>query len=339
LAISVQDDLLRLLRDQMTVEVQVRSPVSPARLGSAVAAAVTEIRQISWPIGGTDRDWIEVNDPIPVLGGYLVMADLGNTPAEIGETIPVILARHLDRAGIGEAEIGLPAQLGSRSEIIASFRPAARAWLRLPEPATLEEHRRLAADFVGPAADWLRGQEHPGMQLSTQVISSEVAVTWATLPSVISDMLTVEDSVSVLLSDFTTAAAAAILGGLFGTVLTLGAAGRSWPAAEVAARMRSQRDLLRDYAAGAEWSGVTAEGEGEGILFAEWYDPDEPPQPMWYQILPPARLSQLGGAPPGAVELPGGRAELTVGEPEQWVPGHPDRDTIQVQAAELLTGG
>jgi hypothetical protein len=337
LAISVQEDLVRLLRDQVTVEVQVRSPASPARLGSAVAAAVAEIRQISWPIGGADRDWIEVNDPVPVPGAYVLMADLGNTPPEIAETIPVILSRHLERAGIGEADIGLAPRMGSRYEIIESFRPTARAWLRLPEPATLDEQRRLAVNFIEPAAEWLRGQEQPAMELSTQVISSEIAVTWDTLPSVVSDMLTVEDSVSVLLSDFTTAAAAAILGGLFGTVLTLGAAGPSWPPATVAVRMRSQRDVLRGYAAQAEWAGVTSEGEGEGILFAEWHDPDEPPQPMWYQILSPAHLSQLGGAPQGSVQLASGRVELTVGEPEQWVPGHPGRDAIQAQAASLLT--
>jgi hypothetical protein len=58
---------------------------------------------------------------------------------------------------------------------------------------------------------------------------------------------------------------------------------------------------------------------------------------MWYQILSPARLTQLGGAPPGSVGLPGGRAELTVGEAEQWVPGHPDRDAIRAQAADLLS--
>jgi hypothetical protein len=337
LAISVQQDLLHLLRDQMTVEIAVRSPGSSARLGSAVQTAVAEIRQISWPIGGSDRDWIEVNDPIPVPGGYVFMADLANTPPEIGETIPVILTRHLGRVGIDDAEIGLAPQLGRRSGIIESFRPTARAWLRLPEPEALDEHRRLAAGFIEPAAEWLRSQEQPGMELRVQVISSEIAVTWTTLPSVVGDMLTVEDSVSVLLSDFTTAAAAAILGGLFGTVLTLGAAGPSWPPAEVAARMRSQRDVLRSYAAGADWAGVTSEGEGEGILFAEWYDPDEPPEPMWYQILSPARLTQLGGAPPGSVGLPGGRAELTVGEAEQWVPGHPDRDAIQAQAADLLS--
>jgi hypothetical protein len=46
----------------------------------------------------------------------------------------------------------------------------------------------------------------------------------------------------------------------------------------------------------------------------------------------------LGGAPSGARPLADGRVELTVGEAEQWVPGHPDRPGVLARARELLAG-
>lgn len=33
---------------------------------------------------------------------------------------------------------------------------------------------------------------------------------------------------------------------------------------------------------------------------------------------------------------PGGRIELTIGEPEQWVPGHPGHDAVRQQARRVL---
>ena len=43
-----------------------------------------------------------------------------------------------------------------------------------------------------------------------------------------------------------------------------------------------------------------------------------------------------GGLPPGAAELASGRFELTIGEPEQWVPGHRDHKAIRARARHIL---
>jgi hypothetical protein len=40
---------------------------------------------------------------------------------------------------------------------------------------------------------------------------------------------------------------------------------------------------------------------------------------------------------PDPVELPGGRFELTIGEPEQWVPGHPQHDAIRAHARRIFS--
>jgi len=60
------------------------------------------------------------------------------------------------------------------------------------------------------------------------------------------------------------------------------------------------------------------------------------PDVMWYTMLSSGHLQRLGGPPDGAVELPGGRVELTIGDPEQWIPGHPDLVTVRARGASLL---
>jgi hypothetical protein len=336
MTIRVQQALLARLRDQDTVQIQVRSPAA-ARLGAAVQAAVSEIEDISWPVGGGDEDQMEVSEPVPIPGGYVFMADLANTPAQIGGSIPDILTRHLTQAGITEAEIGLAARMGRRYRVVETFTPAARAWLRWPARTSQGDLSQAAAGLAGAAAEWLRAEQQPGMELAAQIVSSEIPLSWDALPTVVRDTLAARDMVSVLVSDFATAAAAAVFGGYFGTVLILTAAGASWQPADVAVRMRGQRDVLRGHAGAAEWAGVTAQAGNRHMLDSEWYDPDEMrPQPMWYQILSPAHVGYLGRTPPGSVELAEGRVELTVGEPEDWVPGSPRRGAVEAQAAALL---
>ena len=58
--------------------------------------------------------------------------------------------------------------------------------------------------------------------------------------------------------------------------------------------------------------------------------------PMWYRVLSRAQLERLRALPPGAVELAVGRSGLTIGEPEQWVPGHRDHDAIRARARHIL---
>jgi hypothetical protein len=56
----------------------------------------------------------------------------------------------------------------------------------------------------------------------------------------------------------------------------------------------------------------------------------------WYQVLSEEQLRQAGGPPPGAVRLPGGRFELTIGDASQWMPGSPARSIVEEQASRLL---
>lgn len=106
--------------------------------------------------------------------------------------------------------------------------------------------------------------------------------------------------------------------------------------------MRSQRDLIRTRASGLSelaWAGVTATGQSMDLLMPDTMAGNEDELgPVWCQVLSEAQLQRLGGPPPAAVELPTGRFELTIGEPEQWVPAHPQQEAIRAHARRILQG-
>jgi hypothetical protein len=108
----------------------------------------------------------------------------------------------------------------------------------------------------------------------------------------------------------------------------------------VATAMRGQREAIRAGAAEVGWAGVTSRASPRAPAHLHLPDPTVRDEfgagPMWYQPLSPAQLERLRGLPPGAVELPSGRFELTIGEPEQWVPGHRDHDAVRARARHIL---
>jgi hypothetical protein len=170
------------------------------------------------------------------------------------------------------------------------------------------------------------------------VVSMEVPLTWGEHRPIVDSILNSSGRIIVLSTDFTTAGAGINFGLFYNYGLAFGAGGMDWSAAELALRMRHQRELIREHVGKLAWAGVTIDPEDIFFLTPRQrrYDAAEP-SPMWYQVLSPAQLRRLGGAPSGSVELEHGRIELTVGEPEQWTPGHPDRDAVFNHARTLLT--
>jgi hypothetical protein len=135
------------------------------------------------------------------------------------------------------------------------------------------------------------------------------------------------------------------------------AAGADWAPGAVAERMRGQREAIRRYPHPLGWAGVTAEADAQWTMLEDWVERPEDrtsreefrrlpelasdvlvPDAMWYQVLSAGHLERLGGPPQGAVPLRDGGYELTIGDPEQWLPGHPDRYRVRDRGRELLAG-
>jgi hypothetical protein len=332
------------------------------RTGEAVIAGEV-IRSDGTRWQPTDQEWEDneqlrslngpasVFGPVPIPGGQILIIDYKDTPPELVRETPRLVIGHLEAAGVRDAEICVAPRLsGGQSAALRSFSPVARAYLRTGDRAPSSDgfaDLPAAPRLIGATTEWLRSHHAPGMELLALVAASPVPVTWDSLRPVVEDVLAADTSVDLIVSDFATRAATAQLGFFGYTGITLAAAGRDWGGEQTAAQMRALRETIRACATDADWAGVDVypgnerehyiPGDGDvlGNIRACYRD-ELHAGPMWYQVISPAQLQRLGAPPPGAAELAGGRFELTAGEPEQWVPGHPDNAAIRARAAQLL---
>jgi hypothetical protein len=369
MAISVEPAVATAL-ERTTVILQVRSDDDPGRLTAAVRAAATDIaaldagwRHAPGPRPGDRAGPKYVSGPVPAPDGPLIMIDLGeDLTRELVASVPDLIAGRLREAGVRDAVVSVPARIGDRYGIIRSFAPAARAWLCAPLARPFgDAPRRPPVHLLEIAAQWLRGEvesgAEPGPELRGLIISVETPLTWQTLPAVAGAVLAADSGTPavVVMSDFATSAAAVGVVGQFRNTVpqaTLSAAGAGWTAGDVAARMRRQREAIRVNAGELDWAGIIAEVDARDLTSPRCHDRDVPsvrppvdmltdvlvPDAAWYQVLSAGHLRRLGGPPPGAVPLAADRVELTIGEPEQWLPGHPDRDAVRAQGRDLLAG-
>jgi hypothetical protein len=101
-----------------------------------------------------------------------------------------------------------------------------------------------------------------------------------------------------------------------------------------------------------DWAAVDVDVDADWILGGAGYALQPPrgsddsivtlgdvlvPDAAWYQVLTAGHLDRLGGLPAGARVLREGVAELTLGSPEQWLPGHPDAPTLRTEGRALLS--
>lgn len=320
-----------------TVFVQVRSPAPAGQVGAAMAAARQDIA------AADDADGPSyVGEPVPVPGGVLMMIDFANTPPVAAREAPATLARHLEAAGVADAEISVARQLSNaRFEILGALSPVARAWLRPPLPRFPPiglTGLRVPDRLVTAAADWLRAQARPDAELTGLIASIAVPLTWESLQPVAAGVLATGSQLTVIATDFRGTASAITLGVLFQTGVSLAAAGGD--SNQVTDWMRGQRELISSLAAEIGWAGVAAHASSPYPVYLPPDGPGSPedtqPGPLWYQVLPAADLARAGRTIPGAVDVAGGRVEITIGEPGQWLPGHPDHDRILARARDLL---
>lgn len=169
------------------------------------------------------------------------------------------------------------------------------------------------------------------------MIDAVVPLTWEELRTVVDGVLDSGGDLSLLCTDFDSEAFVVTFGQFFRYGMTLGAGGSPWTGIGPADRMRAQRELVREHSGLLEWAGVSVHQEDRFLLIPQPYDLDaEDPSPLWYQLFSPAQCDRLGGPPAGGVRLPDGRVELTVGEPEQWFPDHPELAGTRDLARTLL---
>lgn len=337
MAVTIRADVPGQLRSAAGQVVMLHvTAADPGRATEAVRAALPEIGGLA----PADTPAVLMG-PFRLPDGCLLLADFeAVTPPEARARIPGILARHLEQDGITEAEIGTASPAGPRYDVPGSFTPVAQAWLAGPG---LQRGSGifpvLAPALVDAGTRWLGGRLAPGTELHAILAGMDVPVTLEALDAVLAGARRAGAyAMTAVATDFSSVAISVVFGEFLGTGVSLLAAGANWTAAEVAGQMRAQRETIRSAAAGESlaWAGVTAQPGGRFAFGANPAARDyRMVGPVWYQVLSADQLARLGDRPAGAAELPGGRVEVTIGEPEQWLPGHPDRAAVETEARRI----
>ena len=342
--ITVADQVAAELVPEATVLLAVRStqPVHQAVRAAAAQIAALDGGPLSAPgLGPGDRNGLKyVSAPVPVPGGALLLVDVGSAPAALLDAIPGLLVRELQTGGVDEASIEIPARIDDRYGTAQELGPAVRAWLRGPT----DLHAVAGRWFAEVAGPWLRERGDPvGV-----IISMEAPLSWESFPGVADAVVEAGQAMAVVTGDLTTAVASGAVAQRYQVVpeASLTEARTDWTASDVADSMRAQREALRAAAGRLMWAGIGVTANARDMLMPQWVAEERPavellgdiavPDATWCQILSSGHIDRLGGPPPGAVTLPGGRLELTVGEPHQWMPGHPEREAVLASARRLL---
>ncbi|SCF15099.1 hypothetical protein GA0070607_6174 [Micromonospora coriariae] len=360
MAVVVVLDIDETLREQHSLTIEVRSddvavPVAVAALRQAL------LRLEATGAGGERVGLAVVSSPIILPGAQLLVIDLGPLPAEHVLAIPELLVRQLRDAGVRDALVSV-ARRGP-SHDIEEFGVSARAYLRGPLGAPFGDAPcQLPPPLLNVALDWLHAERGRADELSAVVLGVQVPLTAeAAGPATAAVLSTLPTAITVTLlaGDLTNRLVAATVGG-YHDVLPAAAFSVARPRddpADLAGPMHRLRDKLRAHSGSLVWAGVDAAPDSRRVSTPQWSQrlpSDEEtvtrrpgvemladvliPDAMWYQILSAGHLDRLGGLPPGAKPLPGRRAELTVGDAEQWLPGHPDALAVLARGRELLAG-
>jgi hypothetical protein len=169
-----------------------------------------------------------VSDPVTLPDGQLLMIDFASTPARLRRETPGILARHLEEAGVQNAEIALaPTVSPARLAGVRQYSPVARALLLgvsgTPRPGGKDVPPPV---LISLAEEWLHDQQQPRTELLALVVSTEVPLTWDALRPVVDAALPAGNAIPVLAIDAMSTIASVMLGEFFGHGVALNIAGK-----------------------------------------------------------------------------------------------------------------
>jgi hypothetical protein len=348
--VRVDPALMELLHDRVDVRFVVRSPDLDG-LNTAMPAVIEAIWQLNSgpidPMYPEDQAFPSyVSEPARIPGGRLLMIDFNGVSPDDRTRMPTVLTAVLAEHGVTEATLETTPALGDRYANLDGLNPLVRTWLHDARPPGAPRFTARPSDaLLDTALAWLRRAHRDQDHLLAVVHGVELPLSWSDHRRIVADVLAGTSGpptrVLLLSTDFTDHAHAVHLGALNGYGVLLTSGQRTWTHADIGEWMHGQRDLVRHFPGRLEWAGIMLDYTARtGHLLVSPHQrigPDHPTVSLWYQLLSPAQLDWLGGMPVGAIPHHDGGAELTIGEPEDWIPGTAGHRAVTRRAQELLT--
>ena len=362
MSIRVSDSARVVVReqpDQLVLEVTGAGASAAEMTRSALASARGDIGALGAQDGvgagrSADANTVKyVSGVLPTANGGALFIDGGSVPGSVLETIPEIIARHLEAVGVEEACIAAP----SKSEELVDLGRVPRAVvLRLGAPPTYRRgrHRVIPPPVVEAAAQWLvtgMGQDDP-------VRVAQAGAEFALSVSGVRAFLVAAHSARVVRSTVVAgdidgrirAGTGAFLGGS----IALAAGGPATTDDDLAQAFAELRDFARHHTAEIAYAFIDIASTFDTAIrptpHTGWTEGDgESPERIQracdevlfdafpYQLIGPQHRARLGATPPAAKAVGDGRLmELELGDLPTWMPTHPARDSARADARAAL---
>lgn len=291
-----------------------------------------------------------VSSVVNAPGGPLFLVENLAADASLLSSIPDVIVRRLEKAGVQSATIEAPRRGGALDALDAT---AQAVVLRLfPRPrgnATV-----LPLDWLDIACEWVAGDLYDVDDIRLRVLGVEFDVPANEVPAVMHDCGLVKawcDAVNGELDDRVRIASIT-----FGRLphLALASGGPQVDPSGLVARFHLLQEVARELAADVAYACIDFEPTFEGLalglspegwqaqggaspnVIAREVIDDRVPDAYPYQVLGPAHLDRLGEYGLAFEALGDGRIEITLDEPESWLPGRSERDDVQAQGWDVL---
>ncbi len=288
--------------------------------------------------------------------GPFVMMDAHSLGSRAWGELPDRLVGLLDEQGASDAVVVCPAgrdpyryrQWGMSVALLAA--PA------VPEGLWLTDVGRVPSDWLELAIDFLAAQPFVGGDAEVTIGSEvEVSLPLAEAGVVLEGTHAQGMWASVAAGRLPEQVAVVGVGSSSHPVLSVGLGGTSLTPATAAASARLLADLARSWV-DASYAVVVTEPDWHAVIYLMPGAVDDfsmsvgsptgfccystLPDAHWWQLLSRGHLEELGGVwPEGAVVVGPGRAEVQVGEPEEWWPNQIWRQGYSpAQMAKWMTG-
>ena len=269
---------------------------------------------------------------------------------DLVETIPELVQRRLEKAGVESAEIDVPARGGSLDALDATSHAVV---LRL-FPRRTARSATIPADWLDFACEWVTGDLSDFEPVRVRMLGVEYDVPAAEVSAAVHECGIAKawcDAVNGDLTDRLRIASAT-----FGRLphLALGAGGPQVDHAGLVNRYRLLQEVARELAADVAYGCIdfepTFEGMALGLSPDGWQTQggaspnvvarelltDRVPDAYPYQVLGPEHVRRLGEARFTYESLGDGHIELSIDEPATWLPDAVERDDSQAMGWDLL---
>jgi hypothetical protein len=291
-----------------------------------------------------------VSSVVNAPGGPLVLVENLAADAEVLAAIPDVIVRRLEKAGLEYATVEVPLR-GGKLDVLDTTAHA--VVLRLfPRPRG--RATALPPDWLDIAGEWVTGDLSDDEIVRLRVLGVEFDVPASEVSAVVHECGLAKawcDAVNGPLDDRVRIASVT-----FGRLphLALAAGGPGVDHAGLVARFRLLQEIARELAADVAYGCIdfepTFEGLALGLSPAGWQTQGgappnviarelidtHVPDAFPYQVLGPGHVASLGEIGFAYEALGDGRIEITLDEPESWLPDRPERDDVQAQGWDVL---